>query len=228
MNDKVLLIQKFRNDSFMAVLKDGYTFNDSMVVEAKDKAELDAKIAAAVHCDDRWITWNGRPVLIKGSGQFATGPLKGQYISKGRKMARGKRKGWNNKKAGRYSPNKEQNGSGDSNVKSGTAAAKDNKIKKYSPAAQRTYDKARKAEPAITKDLVDISKSLGMKMEGLDYSVKTGSSTDSKIGRKRKNKQTDTDYVKSMGDLVRYTQMGKHEDLGTNTVKTIKALEEKY
>lgn len=91
-------------------------------------------------------------------------------------------------------------------------------------AAQKAYDKARKAEPKITKDLVNISKGLGMEMTGLKYSVKTGSSVDSKIKRKRKEGKSDSDIVKNMGDLVRYTQMGKHSDLGTNTAKTIDAL----
>ncbi len=106
MENKVLLIQEFRNDSFMAVLKDGYTFNDSVVVEAKDKAELDAKIAAAVHCDADSYIWryiHGHPVRIKARANLTPkGGAKGGFKPE-KSIGRGtKRNKWSGKKAGKY------------------------------------------------------------------------------------------------------------------------------
>lgn len=105
-------------------------------------------------------------------------------------------------------------------VTSGAAANKDH-VLKLSPAAQTAYDKARRAEPGITKDLVDISKQLGMQMTGLKYSVKTATSVESKVrrksGGKRLTAKQEAQIIGQMGDLVRYTQMGKHADLAKNT-----------
>lgn len=210
MNDKVVLKQKLKN-GFLAILLDEYRYDGSVVVEANNEEELETKINAAVRNDDRWITMHGVHLLIKGD-KVIGGPARFRGMS----LKNGKLKG------NKVLPTSASTKGG--SVTSATSAAKDNRLIRSSKAAQKAYDKARRAEPKITKDLVNISKGLGMEMTGLKYSVKTASSVESKIKRKKPANEPDDKYIRRMGDLVRYTQMGKHSDLGTNTVKTIDAL----
>lgn len=224
MNDKIALVYKLKDNAFIAVLKEEYRYGGSIIVEADNKEELKAKLNGIVKNDDRWITVKGRPVLVKSNGYFANGPIKGKYIGKNKTAPRKLRKGWNNKKLGKESTLKV--GITSNVIESGGAAKKNHKLNKYSLAAQKVYDKARLAEPNISKDLMKISKGLNMKMHGLYYSVKTAESVENKIERKRKLHDTDADCVRNMGDLVRYTQVGKHNDLGKNTIKTVRALKD--
>lgn len=211
MNDKVVLVHQLKDNSFLAVLKNEYRYDGSVIIEADNEEELETKLNVATKNDDVWRYIHGHPVLIKG-GAVKRGPARFRGMS----AKNGKLKG--NKVVATSTAVK------GGNVVSGKAASKDNRLVRSSVAGQKAYDKARKAEPKITKDLVNISKGLGMEMTGLKYSVKTASSVESKIKRKKKASETDAQFISRMGDLVRYTQMGKHSDLGTNTVKTIDAL----
>lgn len=212
MNDKIVLRQKLKN-GFLAILTDEYRYDGSVVVEADSEEELEAMINAATRNDDGWRYIHGHPVFIKGNlakrgpARFRGMSVKNGNLKKNRTLA---------------ATSKTKNGS----VVSGVAAAKDNVLIRASTKAQKAYNAARKAEPKITKDLINISKGLGMEMTGLKYSVKTASSVESKIKRKKPASESDDKYIRRMGDLVRYTQMGKHSDLGTNTVKTMNALKE--
>lgn len=99
--DKCLIRTKTPN-GYMAVLKDGWRFDDSQIVEATTLAELELKLATA-RCDD-WKTINGAHVLIGktgrilgGAGGAFTGKVFGQPF-KGRKrvlkaQGKGKKKG---------------------------------------------------------------------------------------------------------------------------------------
>lgn len=296
MDDKVVMIQKMCNDSYLAILKDEYRLDGSSIVEAGTIEELTQKLDNVERADDRWVTMNGAHVLLNGNGRIIGGAggkfngmrfgtrfsdyalnrraKKGKYAgrvivhahptlsrtepesivafgqNKNRRSIKDMERRIEARKvprlaisrAGAVNARTKKRGGGTLNAKeagreqnkriiSGIAASKDNVIKGASKAAQRAYDKARRAEPKITKDLVDISNELGMSMTGLQYSVKTASSVSSKIKRKiadkRRKGATAKDYeiVREMGDLVRYTQMGNHDDLGVNTLKAIKALE---
>ncbi len=211
MNDKVVLVHKLKDGSCFAVLKDEYKFDGSALVEADGEEELNAKINAAVKVDGIWRYIHGHPVYLEG-----TAVKRGHARVHGMQAKNGKLKG-NRTVAATAKVN-------GGTVVSGSAASKDNVMVRSSVKAQKAYTKARKAEPKITKDIVNISKDLNMGMTGLKYSVKTASSVENKIRRKNKAKLPDHVVVKNMGDLVRYTQMGKHSDLGKNAVKTVEAL----
>lgn len=52
MNDeKIVLVQQLKDKSYIAVLNDEYRFNGSVLVEASNEEELNAKINAAVKVD---------------------------------------------------------------------------------------------------------------------------------------------------------------------------------
>lgn len=83
------LIRTKTPNGYMAVLKDGWRFDDSQIVEAPTLLELELKLATA-RCDD-WKTINGAHVLIGktgrilgGAGGVFTGKVFGQPF-KGRK-----------------------------------------------------------------------------------------------------------------------------------------------
>ncbi|CAI3205328.1 hypothetical protein CNEO2_1750003 [Clostridium neonatale] len=73
----------------------------------------------------------------------------------------------------------------------------------------------------------DIAKSLGSEMYGLEFSVKTASSVEDKIARKKKVGYTEKEAIESMGDIVRYTQLCSHDKIAGNTIKTIELLTKK-
>lgn len=119
-------------------------------------------------------------------------------------------------------------------VASGMCAALDNKLTGYAVEAQAIYDKARYNSIGITEDMVDISNGLGVELQGLENSVKTASSVINKIERKMDKDinngelvKKDSEYVADMGDLVRFTQIGQHDKMAENTIKTIEALEKR-
>lgn len=246
--DKVVLKQKTA-DGYFAVLKDEYRYDGSQVIEAKTEHELESKIEyAQQRDDDKWITINGAHVLIKGNriAGGANGRFNGRKFKPlsgtGRRVAGAHRQTKpsddqskfaqkNTKERKRFQGNKWAGRKGGTTltttgvengrtVTSGAAANKDH-VLKLSPAAQTAYDTARRAEPGITKDLVGISKQLGMEMTGLKYSVKTATSVENKVrrksGGKRLTAKQEAQIIGQMGDLVRYTQMGKHTDLAKNT-----------
>ena len=96
------LIRTKTPNGYMAVLKDGWRFDDSQIVEAPTLAELELKLATARF--DDWKTINGAHVLIGktgrilgGAGGVFTGKVFGQPF-KGRKrvlkaQGKGRKKG---------------------------------------------------------------------------------------------------------------------------------------
>ena len=113
-------------------------------------------------------------------------------------------------------------------IVSATAAEKDHIIgDQFSKEAQKKYDEIRGKEKQITQDCVAIAEDTGLEMNGLEFSVKTGSSVADKIERTREkerkkgNSPSDEEIVSDMWDLVRYTGMGKHDDLADNTMKVM-------
>ncbi|EPS56758.1 TPA: anti-CBASS protein Acb1 family protein [Clostridium botulinum] len=110
---------------------------------------------------------------------------------------------------------------------SGSEAEKDCILKNCSKEIQRIYDNNRKNEKVITPVMNDIAKELNSKMYGLEFSVKTASSVEDKIARKKKIGFTEKEAIESMGDIVRYTQLCEHDKIANNTLKTIEILTEK-
>lgn len=110
---------------------------------------------------------------------------------------------------------------------SGSEAEKDCILKNCSKEIQKIYDNNRKNEKVITPVMNDIAKELNSKMYGLEFSVKTASSVENKIARKKKVGFTEKEAIESMGDIVRYTQLCEHNKIADNTLKTIEILTEK-
>ena len=163
--------------------------------------------------EGRWITAeNGHRVHINGEGQPDIGnpnvlKAMGEKTGKGKTTKNSRLK-----------------------ITSGSAAAKDNRLgKQYSAKAQNVYDRMRANEPKITDDICDIADAAGCEMSGLQYSVKTASSVADKIKRKKeKNPDAkDEDIVSAMGDIVRYTALGPHNELASKTEAFIDQFESK-
>ena len=118
-------------------------------------------------------------------------------------------------------------------IPSASVAKGDRTLKNSTPEAQAIYDKVFESEKKITKDLVDIASASGTWMYGLDFSIKTASSVEDKIQRRKAKAAatgepvSDADIVSKMGDLVRYTQLCDHDKIGTTAKKTLDALSEK-
>lgn len=124
----------------------------------------------------------------------------------------------------------------------GLAAKVDNKVQfKDRPAksaeVQAIYDKARKSEPQISRDMVDLAAECGSNMSGLEFSCKSGSHFAEKIDRKREEaiekgkteyaKKSDEEIAAGLSDTVRYTMMSKHGDIAKNAESVIKGLQKK-
>ena len=119
-------------------------------------------------------------------------------------------------------------------VVSGSASMDDNVLEGCQTKAQVAYNMARANEPRITLDMLDIAHRLGTIMDGLEYSVKTASSVKSKIERKTDKAlqagempKEDYEYVSETGDLLRYTQVVKHDEMADMVRSTVELLEEK-
>ncbi len=102
-----------------------------------------------------------------------------------------------------------------------SAAQLDHNLEGTTAKARAIYKAQYEAEKDITKTVLDIAdKTEGSRMEGLENNVKTASSVKGKIARKRQADKdsglpikTDEEYVKSMTDIVRYTEVVKEPDV---------------
>lgn len=119
-------------------------------------------------------------------------------------------------------------------VVSGSVSDDDYRLGSSQIRAQLAYDMARANEPVITMDMLEIADANGATMEGLEYSIKTGSSMQNKIDRKT-HKALDAgaepkaahEYVYEFGDIIRYTQVVPHMEMADKTKHTVKLLEAK-
>lgn len=99
------------------------------------------------------------------------------------------------------------------------------------PDANVIYDKLRSLENVITEDMSTSAEKLGTHLTGLEYSVKTASSIKDKFARnkkkalKKKNDFIPSHEISEMKDIIRYTEIGNHEDLIPLTQRTIKEIE---
>lgn len=98
---------------------------------------------------------------------------------------------------------------------------------------QDIYDIKRYLEPIVTRDVTELRRSLGVSFVGLEHSVKTASSFESKIRRtqakalKRGEKIDSVIAASRIIDVVRYTQICDHQKIFDVAKDTIKELENK-
>lgn len=110
-------------------------------------------------------------------------------------------------------------------IKSGLSSYRDN-TPIVNKQLEHEYHEIRLKEPLITKDLYAICKRNNTYLEGLDYSVKTMSSVNSKIERHEHNTGNVASSLRSIcSDIIRYTQICKHEDIFKIAKETIDELE---
>ena len=114
----------------------------------------------------------------------------------------------------------------------GIKSAVDSEFKKY-PQLKEKYDLIRFSEPLITNDIQEMAERFNTKLFGLEYCVKSASSIEDKIERKKEycgkthknfNLEKQLNQTK---DLIRYTQICEHDDICNVTKDTIKFLEDK-
>lgn len=88
----------------------------------------------------------------------------------------------------------------------------------------------RKNEEKITKEITDLAKKAGVENIGLDFRLKTEKSALRKAKEERKNNpnlKSDKQALKSMWDLVRYTQGGTPDNLVEKGKQTLSELQSK-
>lgn len=98
-------------------------------------------------------------------------------------------------------------------------------------AAHKAYESAIAAEPAISEQMIAIADEYRGRLDGIEYSVKTGHSVKDKLERRLADAKvhgkelTDAEAIESMSDLVRYTLVVEHDDIVPATRTTIANLE---
>ena len=89
------------------------------------------------------------------------------------------------------------------------------------------YSKIRHTEPLISSDMMRLAVKSNSHFEGMSHSVKTASSIEDKLERMHRinQKTKPSQAIMQMRDLIRYTEIVKHEDIPNATKKTIQELE---
>jgi SPP1 gp7 family putative phage head morphogenesis protein len=95
---------------------------------------------------------------------------------------------------------------------------------KLEPASQQIIKNAMRSEKGLTAKMKQGAEELGAEMTGLEYVLKSGESIKEKIARKTAAGFTETEAVKNMHDLVRYTQQSPHNEIAGNVKKTVDKL----
>lgn len=141
---------------------------------------------------------------------------------------------WGRFAKGKGGSGKRYYGFGGKRVEIAKAIRKDKKVVGGNKEVQKIYDGIVEQEVETTKALIGITKSIGAEMAGLEYCIKGGKSLGEKIERQREKEKKrglgvrpDEEYVKEMTDVLRYTILGKHEDLVEVTENTIDKMERK-
>ena len=118
-------------------------------------------------------------------------------------------------------------------VVSGSVAELDSKLNGCQARTQDIYDIARANEPAITYAMMELADKVDGTLEGLEYSLKTASSIESKIQRKTDKDirnglmpKSDYEYVEAAGDLIRYTMIVEHDTMAKATMDVISAMKQ--
>lgn len=177
--------------------------------------------------DIQWITVRGNHIPIK-KGENKEDAIKSFFESKGKES----------KETAQKSPEKSGNGASGSGNGSKSEKSSGGEKKEFMSKAEfesvrknvkKILSKASHEEPSITADLKSIK---GIKLEGLDYRLKTEKSAVEKVKRERienpyKEKWSDRKVMRGMYDLVRYTQLVDKETFVEQVEKTLKTLKDK-
>ena len=95
---------------------------------------------------------------------------------------------------------------------------------------QGEYTRIRVLEPLITRDVRAIVSSLGNSLDGLQFAAKTGTSVTNKLEReqsmaaKRRQPFVPAQSLQNMRDLIRYTEICRHDDIVQAAKSTIQAM----
>lgn len=97
---------------------------------------------------------------------------------------------------------------------SGNNAIMDSIFKKFphQEKLQLIYDRHRFIEPLITAEILKTTTKIGMKLEGLENSIKTASSIEDKIERQLNGKNNKEEILAKMNDIIRYTTIYDNQE----------------
>lgn len=103
---------------------------------------------------------------------------------------------------------------------------------KYSYGEMEEYSRLRFTEPLVTADVKAVTENLGTNLEGLEYAVKTASSVEDKLDRKREDWDIERPFtpakeIRQMPDVIRYTELCRHQDIIPVTKKTVEEMQKK-
>lgn len=106
---------------------------------------------------------------------------------------------------------------------SGNNAIIDSIFKKFphQEKLQLIYDRHRFIEPLITAEILKTTTKIGMKLEGLENSIKTASSIEDKIERQLNGKNNKEEILAKMNDIIRYTTIYDNQEPINEKVKEI-------
>lgn len=113
----------------------------------------------------------------------------------------------------------------------GNKAATDKQFIYLGQEATDKYNEIRFLEPIITEEVSQMIAQLGTKLIELENTVKKASSVEEKIIRKKErdkkmnSSKTSKEYLEELKDVIRYTQICKHDDIAQVTESTIKLFE---
>lgn len=93
------------------------------------------------------------------------------------------------------------------------------------PEVRATFEKAVKAEPAITAAMQRQAEACGAEMDSLEFRVKDGDSYMRKVRKDAKEKGTQLKAANDLFDAVRYTQVSDEKNLVQNAKKTLTNLQ---
>lgn len=110
---------------------------------------------------------------------------------------------------------------------SGTNALINYKFTKYNELQQK-YNELRALERIVSKEIIDVANDNNSELIGLEYAAKSASSIEDKIERLTKQTSESPEEIFSkLNDLLRYTQICRHEEIFTVAQKTITELKNK-
>lgn len=96
-----------------------------------------------------------------------------------------------------------------------------------SDVAETLIADAAEREPAVTSDMQDVARTLGGRMEGLEFRVKSPESLSRKINDKMREGLTREQAASSIKDALRYTMEFSDEDYTEHTIAALTELEQR-
>ena len=93
------------------------------------------------------------------------------------------------------------------------------------PSVKAVFEKAAKAEPAITASMQKYAEACGAEMDGLEFRMKDGDSYMRKVRKDAREKGGQEKAAEGLYDAVRYTQVSDEKNLAQNCKKTLTNLQ---